>query len=429
MTNVHALEQDLLEQIVTRDNLMRAWKRVKANQGAAGVDEITVTDFPAWARAHWPNIKTQLLDGAYQPKAVRRVWIPKPNGDKRPLGIPSIADRVIQQAIAQVLTPIYEPLFSHHSYGFRPGRNAHQAIRQVRDDIRSGKRIVVDIDLAAFFDTVNHDVLMRLLAQRVRDKRVLKLIGRYLRAGVIIEGVQHPTPLGVPQGGPLSPLLANIVLHELDVYLQQQQRSFARYADDFVICVKSTSAAQRVKANVTRFLERRLKLRINNDKSRIVPSKQLEFLGFCFRRTKIAWSDKALHRFKQRVRQLTGRSWGVSLTYRYRELRKYVVGWLNYFALSEYYRPIPELDEWLRRRMRCCYWKQWRWPRTKIKHLLSLGVSLKEAIKTGVSSKGPYAMSRTPITQMAMSNEWLATQGLVSIKDQWVRFHYPASTA
>jgi RNA-directed DNA polymerase len=429
MTTAHALEQDLLEQIVTRDNLMRAWKRVKANQGAAGADEITVPDFPAWARQHWPGIKSQLRDGRYRPDAVRRVWIPKPNGDKRPLGIPSVADRVIQQAIAQVLTPIYEPLFSHRSYGFRPGRNAHQAVRQVRDDIRAGNRIVVDIDLAAFFDSVNHDVLMRLLARRVRDRRVLKLIGRYLRAGVVIDGVQHPTPLGVPQGGPLSPLLANIVLHELDVYLHQQRRSFARYADDFVICVKSTSAAQRVKANVTRFLEQRLKLRINDDKSRIVPSNQLEFLGFCFRGTRIAWSDKALHRFKHRIKQLTGRSWGVSPARRYRELRQYLVGWMNYFALSEYYRPIPELDEWLRRRLRCCYWKQWRWPRTKISHLMSLGISRDEAIKTGVSSKGPYAMSRTPITQQAMSNEWLTKQGLVSIKDQWVRFHYPASTA
>ncbi len=429
MTTVHALKQDLLEEILTRDNLLRAWKRVKANKGAAGVDEVTVTDFPAWARAHWPDIKAQLLAGEYQPVAVRRVWIPKPNGDQRPLGIPGVADRVIQQAIAQVLTPIYEPLFSEHSYGFRPGRNAHQAVRQVREYIRSGHRIIVDIDLAAFFDSVNHDVLMRLLAQRVRDKHVLKLIGQYLRAGVIIEGVQHPTPLGVPQGGPLSPLLANIVLHELDIYLQQQKRSFVRYADDFVICVKSTSAARRVKENVTRFLEKRLKLRINNDKSQIVPSKQLEFLGFCFRGTKIGWCDKALLRFKHRVRQLTGRSWGVSLNYRYRELRQYITGWMNYFSLSEYYRPIPELDEWLRRRMRCCYWKQWRWPRTKISHLVNLGVSLKEAIKTGVSSKGPYAMSRTPITQKAMSNAWLAAQGLVSIKDQWVRFHYPASTA
>ena len=203
MTTVHVLEQHLLEQIVTRDNLLRAWKRVKANKGAAGVDAITVQDFPSWAREHWPNIKTQLLGGDYQPEAVRRVWIPKPNGDKRPLGIPCVADRVIQQAIAQVLTPIYEPLFSDHSYGFRPGRSAHQAIRKVREDLRSGNRIVVDIDLAAFFDSVNHDVLMRLIAQRVQDKRVLKLIGRYLRASVIIEGVQHPTPLGVPQGGPL----------------------------------------------------------------------------------------------------------------------------------------------------------------------------------------------------------------------------------
>ena len=429
MSSVHALERDLFEQIVARENLMRAWQRVQANKGAAGVDDVSVLDFPAWAREHWPRIKLQLLEGTYQPHAVRRVWIPKANGDQRPLGIPSVADRVIQQAIAQVLGPIFEDQFSDYSFGFRPGRNAHQAVRQVREYFRLGYKQVVDIDLAAFFDSVNHDVLMRLVAQRVKDKRVLKLIGKYLRAGVMVEDVKQPTSLGVPQGGPLSPLLANIVLHELDEYLQQQGRKFARYADDFGICVRSTSAAQRVKANVTRFLEQRLKLHINTDKSRVVSHNELEFLGFCFRGTKIVWSEKALQRFKHRVRQLTGRSWGVSMEHRYRELRRYVVGWLNYFALSEYYRPIPELDEWLRRRLRTCYWKQWRHPRSKIRHLVAMGIELNDAIKAGMSSKGPYCMSRTKVTQMAMSNAWLARQGLVSIKQHWSRFHYPTSTA
>jgi RNA-directed DNA polymerase len=426
---VHALEQNLLENIVTRENLKRAWQRVKANKGAAGVDAITVAQFATWARQHWPNIKTQLMSGDYQPDAVRRVWIPKPNGDQRPLGIPTVADRVIQQAIAQQLAPLFEREFSDHSYGFRLGRNAHQAVRKVRDYIRAKHRYVVDLDLASFFDSVNRDVLMHLLGRRIRDKRVLQLIGRYLRAGVIENDQWQATTQGVPQGGPLSPLLANIVLHELDVYLTRCGHRFARYADDFVICVKSERAAQRVRDNVTRFLERRLKLRINPTKSRVCTSNELEFLGFTFRGTKIVWSDKALNRFKHRVRQLTGRSWGVSLARRYRELRGYIVGWLNYFALSEYYRPVPELDEWLRRRMRCCYWKQWRWPRTKIRHLMNLGIDRDNAIKTGVSSKGPYVMSRTPVTQRAMSNEWLAAQGLVSIKDRWVRFHYPASTA
>ena len=324
---------------------------------------------------------------------------------------------------------MFEREFSDHSYGFRPGRNAHQAVRQVRDYLREKYRVVVDIDLAAFFDSVNHDVLMRLIAQRVTDKCVLQLIGRYLRAGVIENGQWQATHRGVPQGGPLSPLLANIVLHELDVYLTHCGHKFARYADDFVICVRSRRAAQRVRENVQRFLENRLKLHINVNKSRIGTGNELEFLGFCFRGTRIIWSDKALHRFKHRIRQLTGRSWSVSADFRYRELRLYVVGWMNYFALSEYYRPIPELDEWLRRRLRCCYWKQWRWPRTKISHRVSLGVSLNEAIKAGVSSKGPYAMSRTPITQRAMNNKCLKAQGLVSIKDQWVRFHYPVSTA
>lgn len=429
MKAAHALEQNLLETIIARDNVLRAWQRVKLNKGAAGVDALTIAEFPQWARQYWPDIKSKLCNTDYQPSAVRRVWIPKPNGELRPLGIPTITDRIIQQAIAQQLTPQFEREFSDNSYGFRAGRNAHQAVRQVREYIRAKYRFIVDIDLAAFFDNVNHDVLMRLLANRVKDKRVLQLIGRYLRAGVVVDGEHQATPKGVPQGGPLSPLLANIVLHELDVYLHQCGHKFARYADDFVICVRSERAAKRVRANVTRFLEKQLKLNVNENKSRVCSSNELEFLGFTFKRNKIVWSDKALHKFKHQIRQLTGRSWGVSLDYRYRELRLYVVGWMNYFALSEYYRPIPELDEWLRRRMRCCYWKMWRWPRTKIKHLLSLGVSEKEAIKTGVSSKGPHTMSRTPITQMAMTNEWLAEQGLVSIRQQWINFHYPASTA
>ena len=429
MKCVHALERDVFEKIVARENLQRAWQHVQANKGAAGCDDVSVLEFPAWARQHWQRIKQQLLEGKYEPHAVRRVWIPKANGDMRALGIPTIADRVIQQAIAQVLGPMYEGQFSDYSFGFRPGKNAHQAVKQVRDYFRAGYRKVVDIDLAAFFDSVNHDVLMRLLAQRIEDKRVLKLIGRYLRAGVMVEGVKQPTRLGVPQGGPLSPLLANIVLDELDVYLQKCHHKFARYADDFVICVKSTRAAERVKANVERFLQKRLKLNINPDKSRIVPHTKLEFLGFTFKGLKIVWSEKALHRFKHRVRRLTGRSWGVSMEHRYKELKQYVVGWLNYFALSEYYRPIPELDEWLRRRLRTCYWKQWRYARTKIKHLIALGINVNDAIKAGMSSKGPYCMSRTKVTQMALSNVWLQQQGLVSIKDHWVRFHYPASTA
>jgi RNA-directed DNA polymerase len=429
MSDVHALERDLFEKMFARENLQRAWQRVKANKGAAGCDDVSVLDFPAWAREHWPKIKLQLLNGSYQPHAVRRVWIPKTNGDQRPLGIPSVADRVIQQAMAQVLGPMFDGQFSEYSFGFRPGRNAHQAVRQVREYFRQRYKKVVDIDLAAFFDNVNHDVLMRLVAQRIKDKQVLKLIGKYLRAGVEVKGVKQPTSVGVPQGGPLSPLLANIVLHELDVYLQTHGHRFARYADDFVICVRSMRAAERVKDNVERFLKRRLKLCINHNKSRIVPHTQLEFLGFTFKKLQIVWSDKSLHRFQHRVRQLTGRSWGVSMEYRYQELRRYIVGWLNYFALSEYYRPIPELDQWLRRRIRTCYWKQWRWARTKIKNLIALGIKVDDAIKVGLSSKGPYRMSRTKVTQMAMTNAWLTQQGLVSIKEHWVRFHYPTSTA
>lgn len=427
--NTHrALRQDevqvtteLLEDVLSSDNLARAWKRVKANKGAPGIDGVTIGDFPAYARAHWPAIREQIREGRYQPQAVRRVEIPKPGGGKRMLGIPTVMDRVIQQAIAQVLTPIFDPTFSDSSFGFRPGRNAHQAIRQVQASVKEGRNIAVDIDLAKFFDTVSHDVLMSLLARSIADKRLLRLIGRYLRAGVLVGEHIEPSEVGTPQGGPLSPLLANILLHQLDLELVRRGHRFARYADDMVILVRSQRAAQRVMGSITRYLEKTLKLKVNLAKSKVAPMSECAFLGFTIKGKKIRWTDKALADFKHRIKELTGRSWGVSMGYRLHKLGQYLRGWTAYFGISQYYRPVPELDEWIRRRMRMCYWKQWRWPRTKIKNLLALGVSLKSAIEHGCSSNSYWQMSRTPVINQAVSNAWLQEQGLLSVKDLWCK--------
>jgi len=370
----------LLDAVLDRDNLTRAWKRVKANRGAPGIDGVTVEDFVAHARAHWPAARQQIQGGQYKPNAVRRVEIPKPDGSKRLLGIPTVTDRVIQQAIAQVLTPIYEPKFSDSSFGFRPGRNAHQAIRQVQAHLKTGRRIAVDIDLAKFFDTVNHDVLMKLLSQDIHDKRLLKLIGNYLRAGVRVGEHTQPSEIGTPQGGPLSPLLANILLHQLDLELERRGHRFARYADDMVILVKSPRAAERVMRSITHYLQHTLKLKVNDAKSKIAPMSECSFLGFTIKRNKIRWTDKAQANFKYRIKELTGRSWGVSMSCRLHKLAQYLRGWSAYYGISEYYRIVPALDDWIRRRIRMCYWKQWRWPRTKIRNLLSLGISLKRAI-------------------------------------------------
>jgi len=424
--NTHrALKQDevtvineLLEDVLASDNLAQAWKRVKANKGAPGIDGMTIEDFPDHVRAHWPVIRQQIREGRYQPQAVRRVEIPKPGGGKRLLGIPTVMDRVIQQAVAQVLTPIFDPTFSDSSFGFRPGRNAPQAIRQVQATVKDGRNIAVDIDLAKFFDTVNHDVLMNLLGQTIADKRLLRLIGRYLRAGVLVGEHVEPSEVGTPQGGPLSPLLANILLHQLDLELERRGHRFARYADDMVILVKSERAAQRVMASITRYLETTLKLKVNVAKSKLAPMSECAFLGFTIKGKKIRWTDKALADFKHRIKELTGRSWGVSMEYRLKKLGQYLRGWTAYFGISQYYRPVPELDEWIRRRMRMCYWKQWRWPRTKIKNLLDLGVSLKSAIQHGCSSNSYWQMSRTPVINQAISNAWLQEQGLLGISDQ-----------
>ena len=415
------VNSELLEDVLASDNPAQAWKRVKANKGAPGIDGVTIEDFPDHARAHWPAVRQQIKEGRYQAQAVRRVEIPKADGGKRLLGIPIVIDRVIQQAIAQVLTPIFDPTFSESSFGFRPGRNAHQAIRQVQRHVKGGTSIAVDIDLAKFFDTVNHDVLMSLLSRTIADKRLLRLIGRYLRAGVLVGEHVQPSEVGTPQGGPLSPLLANILLHQLDRELERRGHRFARYADDMVILVRSERAAQRVMGSITRYLETTLKLKVNLAKSKVAPMSECAFLGFTIKGKKIRWTDKALASFKHRIKELTGRSWGVSMEYRLRKLGQYLRGWTAYFGISQYYRPVPELDEWIRRRMRMCYWKRWRWPRTKIKNLLALGVSLKSAIQHGCSSNSYWQMSRTPVINQAVSNAWLQEQGLLSVKDLWCK--------
>ena len=419
-----ALNDNLLERVLSPENLHEAWRQVKGNKGAPGVDGITIGDYPQWARQHWAATRRALEGGYYIPQPVKRVEIPKPNGGSRLLGIPCVNDRVIQQAIAQVLTPLIDPTFSNASHGFRPGRNAHGALRQVKGFIEAGHKVAVDVDLSKFFDRVDHDILMARLSRHISDKRLLKLIGRYLRAGVVIEGIHHPTSEGVPQGGPLSPLLANVVLDDLDKLLESRDMPFARYADDFVICVKSTSAGNRVMEWVKRFLTNRLKLVVNEEKSQVVKTNELHFLGFTFRGKKIRWSDKALSNFKYNIRRLTKRSWGISMRRRYKELRLYIQGWMNYFGLSEYYRPLPGLDEWIRRRLRMCYLKQWRKPRTRIRNLIRLGTRTRTAVCLGLSSKGPYRLARTLATQSGMTNKWLAQQGLVSVRDLWIKFHY-----
>jgi RNA-directed DNA polymerase len=417
----------LLERILSRENMLKAWKRVKANKGAPGIDNMSVEDFPEYARNKWDSIRESLLAGTYQPLPVRRVEIPKATGGTRPLGIPTVLDRLIQQAIYQVLMPIFDPDFSDHSYGFRPGRSAHDAVFQIREYIREGYRVAVDMDLSKFFDTVNHDVLMHRVARKVRDKRVLHLIGKYLRAGVMVNGRLQATRKGVPQGGPLSPLLANILLDDLDKELERRSHRFVRYADDFIILVKSQRAGERVMLSVQRFLERKLKLKVNQDKSQVALTNQTGFLGFTFKGTKIRWSDKAFREFKRRVKRLTGRSWFVSMEYRFGKLAQYLRGWMNYFGISEYYRPIPEIDHWLRRRVRMCYWKQWRYARTKVRELRKLGTFLHTAISVAISRKGPWHLARTLATQTGMTNNWLKDQGLLSVKELWVNIHYPAT--
>lgn len=417
------LHENLMMRVLNPANVRQAWKRVKANKGAPGIDGMRIEDFPAFARSQWAAIRQSLADGTYHPQPVRRVMIPKPGGGERRLGIPTVVDRVIQQAIAQVLGPLFDPEFSESSFGFRPKRSAHGALRQVQGYIKAGYRIAVDLDLAKFFDNVQHDVLMARVARKIGDKRLLALIGRYLRAGMMVGEDLQPTELGTPQGGPLSPLLANILLDDLDRELERRGHRFARYADDVILLVKSQRAGERVKASITRFLTRELKLVVNEQKSRVVKTNDATFLGFTFYGSKLRWSHNAFEDFRHNVRKLTGRSWGVSMAFRLDKLAQYVRGWMGYFGISDYYRPVPELDHWIRRRVRMCYGKRWRYVRTKVRNLLALGTGKRQAILTAISSKSYWHLSRTLATQTGMTNQWLKDQGLISVREVWMNAH------
>jgi RNA-directed DNA polymerase len=407
--------------------MLSAWKQVRANKGAPGIDDISIEEFPEYAYENWKGIKQSLLDGTYNPSPVKRVEIPKDSGGTRPLGIPVVMDRVIQQAICQVLTPVFDPHFSESSFGFRPNRSAHQAVKKVLKDIQRGYAYAVDIDLEKFFDTVDHDILMSRVSRRVRDKGILRLIGKYLRAGVVVDGRLNQTARGVPQGGPLSPLLSNILLDDLDKELEKRGLRFARYADDLIILVKSKRAAYRVMASISRFLEKVLKVKVNRDKSRVVKAEESSFLGFTFTRKRLTVSEKSLTRLKTELRRLTGRSWGVSMDYRYGKTRIYLQGWMNYFGIALKYNDAVEFDHWLRRRVRMCYWKQWRRTRRRIGNLIQLGSPRYQAILTGLSRKSYWHLAKTLSTNCGLSNAHLEKQGLTSIRSLWIAIHYPAT--
>lgn len=407
----------LMEAVCERSNLKAALKRVKQNKGAPGVDGMTVDELDAHLKGNWLNIKAQLLSGTYKPKPVRRVSIPKPNGKgSRLLGIPCVLDRFIEQALLQVIQPVWDPKFSEHSYGFRPGRSAHQAIAQAQSYLEMGYEYVVDIDLEKFFDRVNHDRLMSKLQNEIEDKRVLKLIRSYLNAGVLSGGLISSSTEGVPQGSPLSPLLSNVVLDELDKELEARGHKHARYGDDCNIYVKSKRAGERVKRSITRFIEKRLRLKVNEDKSAVDLPRRRKFLGFTFtggnkpNRRQIA--PESIARFKVRIRQLTRRNRSISMEERVEKLSKYIKGWKGYFGYCETSTIFKELDGWIRRRLRCIYWKQWKVFKRRRAELINRGIEEKDAIWAAMSPRGPWMLSQVPQLRKALNNNYFNAIGL-----------------
>lgn len=419
---------ELWTMIWSKENMLTALKRAESNAGAPGIDGMTVKEMKPYLKEHWVAIRAALDQQTYRPSPVRRVEIPKPDGGVRLLGIPTVVDRLIQQAIAQQLTPLYEPLFSTYSYGFRPGRSAHDAVKQAQEYVQAGYEWAVDIDLEKFFDRVNHDMLMARVARVVQDKRVLKLIRAYLESGVMINGVVVETEEGTPQGGPLSPLLSNIMLDDLDRELEQRRHRFVRYADDCNIYVKTQRAGERVMASVKAFLEKKLKLKVNLKKSKVDLAKNVTFLGFCFKEIRgemrIWIADRSFDRFRMKLRRLTKRTRSGTLETIITEINRYTMGWVGYFRLANTATVFRELDQWIRRRLRQLVWKRWKRGRTRYRELVALGVPAHRAA-LGAVWKSPWHMSLTPVVHEGLNNAYWKQKGLASIIARYDQLRVP----
>jgi RNA-directed DNA polymerase len=417
-----------MEQVVRRGNMMAAYGRVVRNGGSAGVDGVRVEELLEYSRAHWARIREELLDGRYQPQPVLRVEIDKPDGKgKRLLGIPTVMDRMIQQALLQVLQPIFDPTFSERSYGFRPGRSAHDGLAQAQADMAEGYRWVVDLDLEKFFDRVNHDVLMVRVAHRVKDKRVLRLIGRYLRAGVMEGGAVSPRTEGTPQGGPLSPLLSNILLDELDKELESRGHRFVRYADDSNVYVRSKAAGERVMASLESFLWKRLRLKVNREKSAVARPWERVFLGYSVttnRVPKLKVARRSVKRLKAKLREVFRRGRGRSLDTVIKELTLILRGWGAYFRMSEVKGVFEELDAWTRRKLRCIKWRQWKRPRTRFKKLRGLGLDEDRAAVSAYNGRGSWWNAGASHMNQAFPTSFFRRLGLVSLLEEHRRLQY-----
>jgi len=404
----------LMEEILERENLKTALKAVLKNKGAPGIDGMTVDELPGYLKENWTKIRAQLMEGKYAPKPVRRVEIPKPGGGVRKLGVPSVLDRWIQQAVQQVLQKRWDPTFSDSSYGFRPKRSAHQAVERARDYIREGHQYVVDFDLEKFFDRVNHDVLMSRVARRIEDKRVLKLIRAFLNAGVMENGLVSASEKGVPQGGPLSPVLSNLLLDELDRELEKRNLKFVRFADDCNVYVKSVRAGERVMESITKFLSKRLRLTVNREKSAVGKPSWRRFLGFSFTsgaNPKVRIAPASLSRFKVKVRQMTKPTKGRSLKQVIEELARYLIGWRAYYGYCETPSILAGLDMWIRRRLRALAWRHWKRGRKRFAELRKRDVNHDLAAQTCGSPKGPWRISKSPALSLALPNRYLAALG------------------